>query len=98
MKVPLEEDEARLAEMFLESQRKQERIAISSLIQVNKLVSHMQSGLLQLSLTNKASDMKSFSGSTIVSDLEGGFKGKTADTAKEYLQGILQPDLKSPIK
>ncbi|WP_257995559.1 hypothetical protein [Streptococcus intermedius] len=42
--------------------------------------------------------MKRFSGHTLVSDLEGGLTGKTADSAKSYLRNIARPQLQSPIK
>ena len=97
--VPLEDDQTRLEELALETQKSQERAAIRALIHAKKLAIALRRTILQQpSLTDKAVEMKDFAHTTTVSDLESGFKGKAADAAKQYLEDIAQPSLKSPIK
>ena len=94
----LESEQERAMELFLENQKAQERFAIRALIAVNKTRLLKYSKQLQTTLTNQSEGMKEFSEKTLLSDLEGAFKGKAADAAKEYLQKISQPNLNSPIK
>lgn len=96
--VPLEDDQTRLEELALETQKSQERAAIRALVQLNKLTIHLRATFQQNSLSNKAIEMKNFAKITTVSDLEGGFKGKAANAAKQYLKDMAQPNLKTPIK
>lgn len=98
MQVNLKEEEAKALDLLLESQKAQERVAIQALIAINKSLLQVRSTQLQSTLTKQAENMRNFSENTLPSDLEGGFKGKVADAAKDYLKAISQPDLTSPIK
>lgn len=98
MQVSLENEQKRAEELLLESQKAQERVAIRSLISVHQSTLHSRSQQVQTTLTNRAEAMKDFASQTLSTDLEGGFKGKTADAAKDFLKGLPQPNLDSPLK
>lgn len=98
MQVSLRDEEEKAMALLLESQKTQERVAIQALVTINKTSLQARSTQMQSSLTKQAEKMKNFSGITLSSDLEGGFKGRAADAAKAYLFAVPQPDLTSPIK
>ena len=98
MQVSLRDEEERALALLLESQKAQERVAIQALVTINKTSLQARSTQVQTSLTKQAEKMINFAGNTLPSDLEGGFKGKVADAAKDYLHAVSQPDLTSPIK
>ena len=98
MQVSLRDEEERALALLLESQKAQERVAIQALVTINKTSLQARSTQVQTNLTKQAEKMKNFSGITLPSDLEGGFKGRAADAAKDYLKAVPQADFTSPIQ
>jgi len=98
MQVSLRDEEEKAMALLLESQKAQERVAIQALVTINKTSLQARSTQVQTTLTKQAEKMKNFAGNTLPLDLEGGFKGRAADAAKDYLFAVPQPDLTSPIK
>lgn len=76
----------------------QERETINALIQLEKSKVEAQSTVLTAWLAEQKLQMSDFATATLNNSLKGGFSGKAATAATNYLTSIPQPNLQNPIK
>lgn len=87
-----------LEQAFRELLKAQERLAMQAVIAAYKARLLAKSAGLETWLNQQKADMKQFANNTLPAELESGFEGAAATSAKTYLANIGEPDLKSPIK
>lgn len=75
----------------------QEKVAIQALVKARKDHIAALSVEFETWLTQHSQSMKNYASQTFTADIEQGFKGKAATTAKEKLQGIRQPAFQNPM-
>lgn len=83
---------------LVELMKAQEREMINALIQSEKSKVTAQSSLLAAWLAEQKLQMSDFATATLNNSLKGGFSGKAATAATNYLTSIPQPNLQTPIK
>jgi hypothetical protein len=93
------EREAREAERAaLEVKKANQRVAVSGLLSAVPGEIRPIGQKLEIVLENLETEMKSFAQNTLVSNLEGGFKGKTASAAASHLKNLPIPAFNNPVK
>lgn len=84
---------------FTEKMKKQERTAITAILNAKKTEIKTKNTNLTRKLNDKKTEMQNFASQKVVSNLKEGLVGKAAEAAEASLNtSSYQPNLKSPIK
>lgn len=90
--------ESEASNKFLELLKANERNLINGLIVLKTAEIKKESAPLADWLVGQKLQMSDFSSVTLKESLNGGFSGKAATAASNYLTNIPQPNLQNPIK
>lgn len=85
-------------EAYIQHIKTQERIAIRAILSKHEMTIKALQKELGDKLSNYSKEVFSYHSENLVTQLKGGFEGKTADSAEQYLKSIPKLDLQNPIK
>lgn len=94
----LNEIESEAGANFLELMKANERTKISGLITTMTTKTKAELAPLADWMAEQKLQMSDFASTTLKESLNGGFTGKAATAASNYLTDIPQPNLQSPVK
>lgn len=93
-----DEIEKKAVANFLERMKDNERTKISGLITIMTTETKAELAPLADWMAEQKLQMSDFASTTLKESLNGGFTGKAATAASNYLTDIPQPNLQSPVK